>query len=336
MADPQAVASCEQVLSLLRKTGLNFVSQETPYSVYLTIRKKFAKDFQNPTLYCNEENSEKKIYKLENENVCLRNDLEKNVHEFEKVKNENSILETKLESAEREIKSLTDAKQIECKRSQDFSAKMSELKKNISNEEEKVKILEKNILELETKNRNLTKELKILKEKSPKSQEHQCISTQTEQDASKEEELDKIMEEKVKLEDKVNSLLDILYGCHGCGLMECECKESVDEENLSEGDHYSGGNQNFPQDHHSEENQNFPPSQTLTSLVITPLESVSPPWTPPPTPPCFKCGAENYGPSPDIVCFSCLPPLQSKPQTSTSSSPSQTPPGTPPLSSRET
>ena len=97
MVDPQAVASCEQVLSLLRKTGLNFVSQETPYSVYLTIRKKFAKDFQNPTLYCNEENSEKKIYKLENENVCLRNDLEKNVHEFEKVKNENSILETKLD-----------------------------------------------------------------------------------------------------------------------------------------------------------------------------------------------------------------------------------------------
>ena len=253
----------------------------------------------------------------------MRNELEKNVREFEKVKNKNNILETKLESAEREIQSITDAKQIESKHSQDFSAKMSELKKDISNEEKKVKLLEKNILELKTQNRNLTKELKILKEKSPTSQEHQCISTQTEQDASKEEELDKIMEEKVKLEDKVNSLLDILYGCHGCGLMECECKESVDEENLSEGDHYSGGN-------------HFPPSQTLTSLVIPPLESVSPPWTPPPTPPCFKCGGENYGPSPDIVCFSCLPPLQSKPQTSTSSSPSQTPPGTPPLSSRET
>ena len=161
--DPQAVASCEQILSLLRKTGLNFVSQETPYSTYLTIRKKFIKGLQNPTF--NGENNEKRMNKLEDENICLRNKLEKNVHEFEKVKNENNILQTKLESDEREFKNLIDAKQIECKRSQDVSGKMSELKKNISNEEKKVKTLEKTIIELETLNRNLTKKLKISNEK---------------------------------------------------------------------------------------------------------------------------------------------------------------------------
>ena len=67
------------------------------------------------------------------------------------------------------------------------------------------------------------------------------------------------MEEKAELEEKVNSLLDILYGCHGCGLMECECDESVDEANLLE------------------ENQSLTPSQTLSALVIPPLGSISPP-----------------------------------------------------------
>ena len=57
-----------------------------------------------------------------------------------------------------------------------------------------------------------------------------------------------------------------------------------------------------------------------------------PPWTPPPTPPCSKCGANNYGPCPGSVCFSCTPHLQASSRTR--SSPSSTPPGTPPPSRR--
>ena len=38
-----APEACEKVLSSLRHSGLHFVVQETPYSSYVTIRKRFSK-----------------------------------------------------------------------------------------------------------------------------------------------------------------------------------------------------------------------------------------------------------------------------------------------------
>ena len=48
----------------------------------------------------------------------------------------------------------------------------------------------------------------------------------------KETELREALEEKAKFEEKMNSLLDILYGCPECGLNSCECintDESITE-----------------------------------------------------------------------------------------------------------
>ena len=38
------------------------------------------------------------------------------------------------------------------------------------------------------------------------------------------------MDEKANLQEKMESLLDLLYGCNECGLGECECNDSVKED----------------------------------------------------------------------------------------------------------
>ena len=137
------------------------------------------------------------------------------------------------------------------------------------------------------------------------------------------EELDVKDDEISSLQEKLTSLLDILYGCHECGLCDCECNDAGDEdctsslppECVTTGD----GNLSSPPD---------TPSQTTPSTQHPPHPSLSP-WTPPPTPPCASCGGVNFGPCPSSICFGCMPPLISKPVLDTSS-PSRTPSGTPP------
>ena len=37
---------CEQMLSILKSSMLNYLVQETPYSAFVTVRKRFVKDIQ--------------------------------------------------------------------------------------------------------------------------------------------------------------------------------------------------------------------------------------------------------------------------------------------------
>ena len=171
----------------------------------------------------------------------------------------------------------------------------------ISKQKKKANSLQETNNELETKIKNLSEQI-----------EH---SKATEK--NKKEELQEVIEEKVKLEEKVNSLLDVLYGCPECGLNACECDAE----------------ENFPLTSPSECSVE-PPLPLIDSespLNTSPPTSTSPPpWTPPPTPPCTKCGGENYGPCPTSVCFGCTPPYTPAPYTGSTSPPSRTPPGTPP------
>ena len=121
-----------------------------------------------------------------------------------------------------------------------------------------------------------------------------------------EDELTEVIEDKTKLKEKVDSLLDVLYGCPECGYNSCECDLSLEEAS-------------------PEPEPPFPPPETLSAPLLPPSSSGSP-WTPPPTPPCISCGGINYGPSLFDFCFNCIPPLEIKSQDS----PSRTPPGTPP------
>ena len=140
----------------------------------------------------------------------------------------------------------------------------------------------------------------------------------------KDDEVRKNKEEISSLQEKLKSLLDILYGCHECGLCDCECHDSVQED---------CDNSLLPQCVTTgDSEQSSPPD---TPLQTTPAQHPArpTPWTPPPTPPCTSCGGVDVGPCPGSVCFACLPPLKSKPEYGTSS-PSGTPPGTPPQARR--
>ena len=156
MTDPKAVATCENILSLLRKSGLNFVSQETPFSAYLTIRKKFFKNFQNlaTTFGSDMDENDEKLTKFENESLKtrpslnLKNELEENLQKIEKLKSENEVLQKKLANAEKEVlKNVENAKEAESKLKQEISDlklgkkeinnKMLGLKKELSVEEKK-------------------------------------------------------------------------------------------------------------------------------------------------------------------------------------------------------
>ena len=94
MTDPRALETCNTILSSLRTSGLNFIVQETPYSAYITIRKKFCNGFVvNSTISSNDDNLEQKIEevkKLENANNYLKNKLEETLELFQisKVTNE--------------------------------------------------------------------------------------------------------------------------------------------------------------------------------------------------------------------------------------------------------
>ena len=125
----------------------------------------------------------------------------------------------------------------------------------------------------------------------------------------------KIVRERNEFENENLKLKDVLYGCPECGLYTCECDDA-------ENDDHNYDSPSQPSDVYSD----FPPKQNQSK----PLCPASP-WTPPPTPPCEGCGGINYGPSPSSLCFVCIPPLESKIQPDSSSSPSRTPPGTPPL-----
>ena len=130
------------------------------------------------------------------------------------------------------------------------------------------------------------------------------------------------------LEEKITSLLDVLYGCEECGRHgdHCECK-------FDEPDEFNEGKDDILiPDPTCLTHPPLTPSETSLSPRQSPATSTPAPWTPPTTPPCSTCGRDNYGPCPDDVCFACIPPLKEIP---VSSSPTTTPPGTPPLLRRK-
>ena len=153
-----------------------------------------------------------------------------------------------------------------------------------------------------------------------------CGNELEKQLAEKDSEINELTKEKIELEDKMNSLLDVLYGCCECGRHGdfCECDATA-------GENADTNCQDDTQPDLSSLQQASPsPPPTVTPVYLPPPTSISPPpWTPPATPPCSSCGGYNYGPCPTSVCYACIPPTQ--PSTSSGSmSPSRTPPGTPP------
>ena len=96
---------CSEISNFVRKTNLHFIAQETPWSLHLTIRKKFVNDVKHSNtvsssdkelLQSQVENSNelKKHFNdlqlenknLENENTCLKSDHNVIKSELEQIK----------------------------------------------------------------------------------------------------------------------------------------------------------------------------------------------------------------------------------------------------------
>ena len=178
MTDPRAIETCNTILSFLRKSGLNFIVQETPYSAYITIRKKFCSGFVvNSTVSNNDNDTEQKleeVEKLEKRNNYLKNELEETLELIENIKSEKEVLQKRLENAEKEtFKQFKDAKSKELKLIEEISdlkqinkkceKKISELNLSKSEEEKQADTLEKTIFSLELRNSDLLVQSSILK-----------------------------------------------------------------------------------------------------------------------------------------------------------------------------
>ena len=105
-------SSCNQILHTVRTSNLNYSCQETPFSLFLTIRKspvKFYNQLLSPPQDCQVVHSvpsnvsENLITAVTNENADLKNDLKNTEIELEASKEVTKTLEEKLTVAEAKL-----------------------------------------------------------------------------------------------------------------------------------------------------------------------------------------------------------------------------------------
>ena len=326
LINPTMLASekFDAILEQVKNSCLNFQIQESPFSAIISLKKSFIKDRSgNLLLPASNHHGEQLIdknTKLEHEVMVLRKMYEDVVSEAkvklevatnneQQLKAEIKTLKNNIKNRDDEIGNLKNALKTSKDVSDKLNKTLNENRENIKREKEQ--LTKEHIIEIKAWKKEVADE----KNENMKLKQ-QCVV--------KDDELQEAFNEKVKLEEKLSSLLDVLYGCPECGLNNCECDESGHEESSKpEG---SRSNQHCT-------SQPSPPPSPTAQLTPSLSSGLSPsPWTPPPTPPCTSCGGINFGPSPSNLCFICIPPdtpLQSN-SPHYSSSPSRTPPGTPP------
>ena len=314
------MAVFDQIISSARSSNLNFSYQDTPYSIYLTIRKTQIKNnIQASSFQINESPEivlrDKEAF--EKENKLLKNTIDELKENLDSSHDSTKILEEKVATAEAEAKKFFE----EMKKWKEAATKKDdEIKcmKNVINNNNAA------ILKVENEKTELKKNIKSKeKEIAEMENSNQALKEQTkEQIDVKTDMLNKLAKENKDLEEKVDSLLDLLYGCNDCGRHGdfCEC-DYLEED----------GTELSPPDQQVFHQPSPPPAVTSANPDdVHPLTSSTTPWTPPPTPPCSTCGGVNYGPCPTNVCFGCIPPLTVQDTPPCTNSPSRTPPGTPP------
>ena len=177
--------SCEQILKSLRSSYLNFIIQESPYSLYITVRKKFLKD--SPSILPHksiEKSKDEKILYLEalvksisEENVDLQVELknekiqtvnlEKNVEDLE---NEVETIKSEIEKFEKNTVKLNKSiieneKKIETLKvaSKESNHDLQIAKKDLNSKVKTMKSLEKEKYSLNQKIDNFNSNIDIMK-----------------------------------------------------------------------------------------------------------------------------------------------------------------------------
>ena len=166
VAEMSVEKACGQILFCLKMSNLNYMVKETPFSAYVTIRKKFVK--KSETVETNVENNpendpndyvkqlerdnallQKKLKDILTETAHLKFDLEEFEIKFNALEKDNTVLEIKLE--ESIIKSEYVVKESEKKSStveqenKSLSAKLCESKKLFKDKTDMVDILENTV-----------------------------------------------------------------------------------------------------------------------------------------------------------------------------------------------
>jgi exonuclease VII small subunit len=105
--------SCQVIINSVRSSCLNFSFQETPYSMYITVRKSFLQFFKSepkvspevlfsPTIRVvpehHQDSLQAKVTKLETAHQILRQNFEDSDLELEAATNDNKNLEEKIET----------------------------------------------------------------------------------------------------------------------------------------------------------------------------------------------------------------------------------------------
>ena len=329
------------LLEQVQKSGLNFHLQVSPFSAVISVKKSFITDKSGKLIMPAPRNENvkgiidrneklemdvKTLTKLHEDALKDCENAYETIKSLEKKQNElmEKVEETKIikeKDSEAEINNLRNA----LKNRDDEIADLKTANKNAKEASEILKTMTENILKQDKEKIKLEKEKDQLSKEyisEIKALEKSLVNVKNENMELKEkcvlkdDELREAFNENGKLEKKLESLLDVLYGCPECGLNCCECQDIVDEDDpRPDGTSYT---------QHYTAQPSPPPTPSAR------LASPATPWTPPPTPPCTSCGGINYGPSPSDLCFTCIPPLQSTSPRDSSSSPTTTPPGTPP------
>ena len=92
--------SCAKILSSVRNSNLNYSSQETPFSIYMTVRKSWNRKSIESRLSDYSEPSSEIVLR---ENLVLKAELADLKTQLEISKNITSEIETKMAAAESEV-----------------------------------------------------------------------------------------------------------------------------------------------------------------------------------------------------------------------------------------
>ena len=170
-----ASETCEALMLSIKKSQLDFLIQETPFSSFVTIRKKFHKGYDRSCPKIPEDDNahnETELDKLKRENALLKEAMVDKEAQFQAVRAESTKLNDKLEKTEKEMfRYCENTSTKHAKFSEEIATLKSQLKEKsdviavLKADEVKavktIKSLGKNAQNLENKNKNLEDKIEI-------------------------------------------------------------------------------------------------------------------------------------------------------------------------------
>ena len=166
---------CSEISNYIRKSNLHFIAQETPWSLYLTIRKKFINEAKCKNTVSS---SEKELIKSEMENNELKKHLNALQLEHTNLEHENTCLKTECNSVKLEleqVRKIVKQKDLELNSSKSAVIKLNKescetrnvnttLKATIETMKKKMKLKEKEIYEQDKKSEKYESKISELQE----------------------------------------------------------------------------------------------------------------------------------------------------------------------------